>query len=43
MKHIFEMILAKPGNKAMTLTAFSKISKIKALKNKVTRVSLDLL
>lgn len=43
MKFIFEKILAKPGNKAMTLTAFSKIGKIKSLKSKVTRVNLDLL
>ena len=42
-KYLFEKILNKLGQKQMSLTAFGKISKIKVLKNKVTRVSLDLL
>ena len=42
-KYLFEKLLNRNGCKTMSLTAFGKLSKIKALKQRVTRVQLDLL
>ena len=41
-KYLYEKLLNRKGA-SMSLTAFSKLSKINVLKQRVTRVSLDLL
>ena len=42
-KYLFDKLMNKKGAQNMTLVCFGKIAKISCLKNRITRVQIDLL